>query len=108
MSLLFRSGAREEFGRRTRFVWLAALLAVAVGAVGLAGAAAADFHGTITAGGSSVGVTLSNSGDTGYLTFTATAGERVFVKASTGSLGGAGIYTVSLLNSSSTEIGSTG
>jgi RHS repeat-associated protein len=98
----------KGFRFRGRFVWVALLLAVVVGAVGLAGAAASDFHGTITAGGSSVGVTLSNSGDTGYLTFTGSSGERVFVKASTGTLGGSGIYTVTLLNPSSTQIGSTG
>jgi RHS repeat-associated protein len=91
-----------------RAFWVALLVAVGVGVFGLVGASASDFHGTIMAGGSSVGVTLSSSGDTGYLTFTGSSGERVFVKASTGTLGGSGIYTVSLLNPSSTEIGSTG
>jgi RHS repeat-associated protein len=96
-------------GPKGRSAWRAVwLLAAGVGAFGLVGASASDFHGTIMAGGSSVGVTLSSSGDTGYLTFTGSSGERVFVKASTGTLGGSGIYTVSLLNPSSTEIGSTG
>lgn len=49
-------------------------------------ARAADVNGTITAGGSSVAVTLSTPGDVGYLTFSGTAGERVFVKAVTGTL----------------------
>ena len=75
---------------------------------GLSAALAADYHGTITAGGSSVGVTLSSSGDTGYLTFTGSAGERVFVKAATGSLAGFGAYTVTLLDPSSAQVGSTG
>ena len=85
---------------------VALLLLVALGGVGVGGAAASDYHGTITAGGSSVPVTLSSSGDTGYLTFTGTSGERVFIKAVTGTLSGFGIYSVSLLNPSSTTIGS--
>ena len=104
-----RAGLRvlEGFRPRGRLVGVAVLVAVLVGAVGLASAAAADFHGSITAGGSPVGVTLS-SGDAGYLTFTGSAGERVFVKASTGTLSGTGIYAVSLLDPGLTEIGSTG
>ena len=107
-----RSGStgRSRFPLRGRVVVVAVavlVFAIAVGGIGLRGAAASDYHGTITAGGSSVAVTLSNSGDTGYLTFTGTSGERVFIKAVTGTLGGAGFYTVSLLNPSSTTIGST-
>src|SRR5271169_5576885 len=101
-----RSGStgRDRFPLRGRVVVAAVavlVFAIAVGGIGLRGAAASDYHGTITAGGSAVAVTLSNSGDTGYLTFTGTSGERVFIKAATGSLGGAGIYTVTLLDPSS-------
>ena len=106
-----RSGStgRDRFPLRGRVVVVAVAVlvcAIAVGGIGLRGAAASDYHGTITAGGASVPVTLSNSGDTGYLTFTGSSGERVFIEAVTGALGGTGIYTVSLLNPSSTTIGS--
>jgi RHS repeat-associated protein len=68
-------------------------------------ASAADYNGTITAGGSAVSVTLPNSGDTGYLTFTGSAGDRVFVKGSAGSLSGLA-YTMALVDPSSTTLGS--
>jgi len=78
---------------------------------GVQRAAAADYNGSITPGGSSVAVTLSSAGDNGYLTFSGSSGDRVFVKAVTGSLsnpGNVGAYTVSLLSPSSVELGSTG
>jgi hypothetical protein len=82
---------------------LASVVLLAGGSLQRAGAA--DYNGTITAGGSAVTVTLPNSGDTGYLTFTASSGDRVSVKASTGSLGGLG-YTMSLLDPGSSSLGS--
>ena len=73
-----RSGGAS--GRRGRAVWFAAAVvlgAVVLGVVGLRGAAAADFHGSITQGGSSVVVSLSTSGDKGYLTFSGSSGEQL-------------------------------
>ncbi|HEV7566349.1 MAG TPA: PA14 domain-containing protein [Microbacteriaceae bacterium] len=82
---------------------LASIVFLAGGSLQRAGAA--DYNGTITAGGSAVPVTLSNSSDTGYLTFTGSPGDRVFVKASAVSTSGLG-YTVSLLDPASTELAS--
>jgi hypothetical protein len=53
------------------------LAVVLLGAVGLGRAWAADFHGSITQGGSSVALSLSTSGDKGYVTFSGTSGENL-------------------------------
>jgi YD repeat-containing protein len=86
---------------------LAVSFSVALVGGSLPFASAADYNGTITPGGSAVAVALTGSGDVGRLTFTGAVGDRVFVKASTGSLAGGGRYTVSLLDPNSSSLGST-
>jgi RHS repeat-associated protein len=66
-------------------------------------AGAADYNGTITAGGSAVTYTLG-SGDSGHLTFSGTAGERVFIDVSSGTLASPGIYFLSVLDPSGSQI----
>src|SRR5262245_3683194 len=95
---------------RARSGLLLLCMLVLTGALAGAGArvaGASDYHGTITPGGSSVAVTLSSSGDNGYLTFSASAGDRVFLKAQAGSYGGAGAYTLSLQSPGGATLDST-
>jgi RHS repeat-associated protein len=88
---------------------LAGVLALGLlGGLTFRSASAADYNGTITAGGGSVAVTLGTSGDVGRLTFSGSASERVFVKASTGTLAGTGLYRVLLLKPDGTQLASTG
>jgi len=69
---------------------------------------ASDYHGSITPGGSAVAVTLSTAGDKGYLTWSGNAGDRVFLKATTGSLAGTGDVSVAIWKPDGSQLASSG
>ncbi len=104
----------ERFRTRSDLGWvllvaLASAFVLMLAAGGVQRADASDYHGTITPGGSAVAVALSNSGDNGYLTWSGSTGDRVFVKASTGSLSGAGSHVVyvSILKPNGSQLATT-
>lgn len=79
----------------------AVLAAVLLGALDLSQAWAADFHGSIAPGGSSVVVTLSTSGDKGYVTFSGSSGEQLGLGLTSSSFSS---FTVKLNDPSGTTV----
>jgi hypothetical protein len=108
----FRTPFCRLSSARTRAArWRLALLAVFVlfTAGSLQVARAANVYFTITPGGDPVAVTLSNAGDIAYVTFSGTAGQRVSLRAATGSIGGSpGIYIVHVYRPDGSEMGGPG
>jgi RHS repeat-associated protein len=83
---------------------VAGLLSIALLAGGsMQRAGAANYNGTITAGGPAVTYTLG-AGDSGNLTFSGTAGERVFIDVSAGTLASSGFYFLTVLDPSGASI----
>src|SRR4051794_37811659 len=102
-SYRFRLRKQGQIGAFFRLGGALIVVVVLVSGLGWGRASAADYNGTITAGGSSVTVTLGD-GDKGNLTFSGTVGERVFVDVSGTAMGGSGIYNLDLLDPSGSTV----